>query len=187
MQIILTHRAIIICIELSSAIEKSNWMKKMFVLACVLSGMQILHAQNQAVNLEFMDKSVRPQDDFYNYVNGTWMKTVQIPADKARWGSFDELRERTDIAALAILQESLTKSFRKGEDGQKIGDYYKSYVDFDTRNTLGLIPIQGQLTDLEKVQNLSELYDYFIKYGKEGGNPFFGGYVYAHMKNSSMN
>src|SRR5690606_26353074 len=109
------------------------------------------------------------------------------PADKARWGSFDELRESTDIAALAILQESLTKSFQKGEDGQKIGDLYKSFVDFDTRNTLGLTPIQGQLADLEKVQNLSELYDYFIKYGKEGGNPFFGGYVYAHMKNSSMN
>ncbi|NGM61903.1 M13 family metallopeptidase [Sphingobacterium sp. SGG-5] len=162
-------------------------MKKMFVLACVLSGMQILHAQNQVVNLEFMDKSVRPQNDFYNYVNGTWMKTVQIPADKARWGSFDELRESTDIAALAILQESLTKSFRKGEDGQKIGDLYKSFVDFDTRNTLGLAPIQGQLTDLEQVHNLAELYDYFIKYGKEGGNPFFGGYVYAHMKNSSMN
>src|SRR5690606_10101356 len=139
-------------------------MRKIFLFVCIWSGVQLLYAQNQAINLEFMDKRVRPQDDFYNYVNGTWMKTVQIPADKARWGSFDELRESTDIAALAILQESLTKSFRKGEDGQKIGDLYKSFVDFNTRNTLGLAPIQGQLTDLEQVHNLAELYDYFIKY-----------------------
>src|SRR5690606_15904001 len=88
---------------------------------------------------------------------------------------------------LEILKESLDKSFEKGSDGQKIGDLYKSFVDFDTRNKLGLHPIHGQLTDLEKVHSLAELYDYFVKYGKEEGNPFFGGYVYAHMKNSSMN
>src|SRR5690606_8129426 len=45
----------------------------------------------------------------------------------------------------------------------------------------------GQLADIEKVHDLNGLFDYFVKYGKEGGNPFFGGYVYAHMKNSSMN
>src|SRR5690606_23920999 len=117
-------------------------MKKIFALALILSGMNALYAQNQAINLEFMDKTVRPQDDFYNYVNGNWMKTVQIPADKARWGSFDELRENTDVATLKILQESLDKSFAKGADGQKIADLYKSFVDFDTRNKLGLRPIE---------------------------------------------
>ncbi len=162
-------------------------MKKIFVLAVVFAGMHVLHAQNHAINLEFMDNAIRPQDDFYNYVNGNWMKTVQIPADKARWGSFDELRENTDVAVLEILKESLDKSFEKGSDGQKIADLYKSFVDFETRDRLSLGPIQGQLTDLDKIQNLTDLYDYFVKYGKEGGNPFFGGYVYAHMKNSSMN
>ncbi len=162
-------------------------MKKIFVLAAVFAGMHVLHAQNHAINLEFMDNAIRPQDDFYNYVNGNWMKTVQIPADKARWGSFDELRENTDVAVLEILKESLGKSFEKGSDGQKIADLYKSFVDFETRDRLSLGPIQGQLTDLDKIQNLTDLYDYFVKYGKEGGNPFFGGYVYAHMKNSSMN
>ena len=52
-----------------------------------------------------MDKEVRPQDDFYNYVNGTWMKNTEIPDDKTRWGNFNELRENTDADVLAILKK----------------------------------------------------------------------------------
>ena len=44
--------------------------------------------KQQALELTYMDTSVRPQDDFYNYVNGSWMKTAKIPADKPSWGSF---------------------------------------------------------------------------------------------------
>ena len=52
---------------------------------------------------ENMDKSVRPQDDFYNYVNGNWMKKTEIPSDRGRWGSFDQLREHTDTLTLGLL------------------------------------------------------------------------------------
>jgi putative endopeptidase len=162
-------------------------MRKIFLLTAIWAGCNLSYAQNHAINLDHMDKSVRPQDDFYNYVNGNWMKTTTIPSDKARWGSFDELRENTDEAALKILKESLGKTYAKGSDGQKIADLYKSYIDFDTRNKVGLAPIEGQLKDLDKVANLKDLFAYFEKYGVEGGNPFFGAYVYAHMKNSSQN
>ena len=59
-----------------------------------------------------MDKEVSPKDDFYNYVNGTWMKTAEIPGDRSRWGSFDELRKKTDEDALAILKSALTRKQR---------------------------------------------------------------------------
>lgn len=162
---------------------------KQYVLMVALfaSSACVFGQEHQAINVSYMDKSVRPQDDFYNYVNGNWMKTVEIPSDKARWGSFDQLRENTDEAALKILKESLNTKFEKGTDGQKIADLYKSYVDFDTRNKLGIAPIQQQLKDIDQVKNLKGLYDYFVKYGAIGGNPFFGAYVYAHMKNSNMN
>ncbi|TJZ63431.1 M13 family metallopeptidase [Sphingobacterium olei] len=163
-------------------------MKKIFVLTVLLSTSAYSFAQDgKAINLSLMDQTVRAQDDFYNYVNGNWMKTVEIPSDKARWGSFDELRENTDIASLKILKESLDTKFEKGSDGQKIADLYKSYIDFTTRDQIGLEPIQDQLQALDKVNSLTELYAYFVKYGPAGGNPFFGGYVYAHMKNSNMN
>ncbi|MGO1520913.1 MAG: M13 family peptidase, partial [Sphingobacterium sp.] len=163
-------------------------MKQYVLMAALFASTGYASGQDhQAINLSYMDQSVRPQDDFYNFVNGNWMKTVEIPSDKARWGSFDELRENTDEATLKILKESLSTEFEKGSDGQKIADLYKTYVDFDTRDELGIQPIVQQLDDIDQVSDLSQLYDYFVKYGAVGGNPFFGAYVYAHMKNSNMN
>src|SRR5690606_28866172 len=100
---------------------------------------------HQSINLGFMDYNGRPQDDSYNYVNGNWMKTVDIPSDKARWGSFDELRENTDGASLEILKLALAKPHAKGTDGQKIADLYLSYTNFDARNKAGIRPIKPLL------------------------------------------
>ncbi|MCY4778875.1 M13 family metallopeptidase [Sphingobacterium sp. UT-1RO-CII-1] len=163
-------------------------MKKILAMAVLLTASgSALHAQQQAINLSYMDTNVRPQDDFYNYVNGNWMKTVEIPSDKARWGSFDELREHTDVAVLKILKESLNQNFEKGSDGQKIADLYKSYIDFDSRDQIGLAPVKPYLDKIDAINNLNDLYSYLLEVGPEGGNPFFGGYVYAHMKNSDVN
>ncbi|WP_400262893.1 M13 family metallopeptidase [Sphingobacterium sp. SG20118] len=163
-------------------------MKKHSVLAALMMCGGVLFAQqNPAINTAFMDKSVRPQDDFYNFVNGQWMKTVSIPSDKARWGSFDELRENTDIATLKILKESLSTTFEKGTDGQKIGDLYRSYIDFDKRNQLGISPIKPYLDKIEAIKDFNGLYNYLVEVTPIGGNPFFGAYVYAHLKNSNVN
>ena len=66
-----------------------------------------------------MDTSVRPQDDFYNFVNGKWAKTAQIPADKSTWGTFQILRDKTDEQCLAILDELLQKDFPKEAKDRK--------------------------------------------------------------------
>ncbi len=163
-------------------------MKKTLILAGVMLATGIASAQeNPAINQAHMDKTVRPQDDFYQFVNGNWMKTVEIPSDRARWGSFDELREMTDASTLKLLQNALEKDFEKGTDGQKIADLYRSYVDMEARNHHGIEPVKQQLADIQAVKNLNDLYDYFVKYGAVGGNPFFGGYVGTHMKNSAIN
>jgi putative endopeptidase len=165
-------------------------MKKFLGLATVVvmtAGCSGTQEQHQAIDLSHMDTTVRPQDDFYYYVNGNWMKTAEIPADKARWGSFDELRENTDEAVLKILKASLNEAFEKGTDGQKIGDLYKSYVDIENRNQLGIDPIKPYLEKVDAIENMDDLYNYLVEVGPEGGNPFFGGYVYAHMKNSDVN
>lgn len=73
-----------------------------------LGNAECLHKHTQdRVPLSIWTRSVRPQDDFYNYVNGGWMKTTVIPADKASWGAFNELREKTDENSLKILKNIL--------------------------------------------------------------------------------
>jgi Predicted metalloendopeptidase len=72
------------------------------------------------INLSYMDNNIRPQDDFFSYVNGNWMKTTEIPSDKTRWGSFDKLREETDVASLEILHKILNDKFSANSEGEKI-------------------------------------------------------------------
>ena len=67
---------------------------------------------DKGLDLSLMDTSVRPQDDFYNYVSGTWMKTAKIPSDKPTWGSFNKLGEDTDNNSMTILN-SLLKSIKQ--------------------------------------------------------------------------
>jgi len=134
-----------------------------------------------------MDTSVRPQDDFYNYVNGNWMKTVEIPSDQSRWGSFNELIEKTNEATLKILQESLEQTNPKGSDRQKIADLYRSYTDFDARDKVGIGPIRPFLQKVDAIRDFDDLYRYLVEMAPIGGNPFFSASVSAHMKNSNVN
>ena len=157
------------------------------VAAAAATGTATAQEPHQAINLSFMDKSVRPQDDFYNYVNGNWMKTVDIPADKARWGSFEELGENTGNATLEILKASLEQSHEKGSDGQKIADLYRSYIDFEARDKAGIAPIEPLMQKVDAIENMDDLYNYLVETAPIGGNPFFGAGVSAHMKNSDVN
>ncbi|SEK99886.1 M13 family metallopeptidase [Parapedobacter koreensis] len=162
--------------------------KKYVTLAvAVIATTAAVAQQHQAIRLDLMDTSVRPQDDFYNYVNGNWMKTVEIPSDQSRWGSFNELGEKTNEATLKILKESLDQTYPTGSDGQKIADLYRSYTDFDARDKAGIEPIKPLLQQVDAIQSFDDLYGYLVEVAPIGGNPFFGAGVSAHMKNSNVN
>lgn len=137
--------------------------------------------------LENMDKSIRPQDDFYNYVNGTWMKKTEIPGDRGRWGSFDQLREHTDTFTLGLLKRLVSKEYSIGSDEQKIKSLYLAFLDWNTRNAAGIQPLQPYFNDIDKISNRVEFYAYLTQLAKEGSDPFVGIYVYSHMKRSAEN
>ena len=164
-------------------------MKKHLLVAAFACTSMLAHAQEkyQAINLDYMDTSVRPQDDFYNYVNGNWMKTAEIPSDRARWGSFDELRENTDKVTLELVKGLLKEYYKEGSDNQKITDLYRSYVNYDARNATGLAPIQKYLNQIDAIQNLDELQAYLKEVTPIGRNPFYSFYISSDMKDSNVN
>ena len=89
---------------------------------------------------------MRPQDDFFRYVNGGWMKTAQIPADEARYGSFIELRDKSQAALRVILEEAAAQPDKKpGSDAQKVGDLYASFMDSARVEQLGIAPLREEL------------------------------------------
>src|SRR5690606_28246611 len=101
--------------------------------------------KEEGLNLSYMDTTVRPQDDFFSYVNGNWVKTAEIPSDKASWGSFNALREDVDVASLGILNQILNDNFAPGSEGQKIQALYGTFMDWDKRNADGINPIKADL------------------------------------------
>ena len=142
---------------------------------------------DKGLSLAEMDTTVRPQDDFYNYVNGTWAKTAKIPADKPTWGSFHILREKTDENCLLILDNLLKENFAQGTEGQKIKDLYESFIDWKKRDAEGLKPIEGLLAKIDNIKTLADLPTYLEEVTPEGENPICAWGVYADMKDSNMN
>ncbi|MFW2136079.1 M13 family metallopeptidase [Chryseobacterium sp. TY4] len=143
--------------------------------------------KENGLDISLMDKSVRPQDDFYNYVSGTWMKTAKIPADKPTWGSFNKLAEDTDNNSMTILNSLLKDKFAPGTEGKKIQDLYGTYMDMDKRNADGIKPIQANLDKIDSIKNMADLQSYLISVTKDGENTLYGWGIDADLKDSKMN
>ena len=164
-------------------------MKKIFNLAVIafMGFSANTFAQDKGLEIQYMDTSVRPQDDFYNFVNGSWMKTAVIPTDKSSWGSFNKLREDTDNNSMTILNSLLKDKFTAGSEGKKIQDLYATYMNMDKRNADGIAPIKGDLSKIEAIKTVADLQKYLIAATPQGENPFYGWGVQADLKNSKMN
>lgn len=141
----------------------------------------------KGLELSAMDTSVRPGDDFYNYVSGSWMKTAKIPADKPAWGSFYMLMEKTDEQCLSILDDLLQKEYPKGSEGEKIQTLYKEYISWDKRNADGLKPLELYFQKIDAIHSLNDLQNYLQEMTSKRANHICPIGVYADMKNSKMN
>ena len=113
------------------------------------------------IDLDAMNTSVKPGDDFFAYVNGTWVAETEMPADKSRYGVFDKLRDESEEAVKAIIEESASGDFPKGSDEQKVGDLYRSYLDWDTRDAKGTEPLQPELDRIAAIDSYDDLAVYF--------------------------
>jgi putative endopeptidase len=97
------------------------------------------------IDTQFIDPTVRVQDDFFMHLNGKWIKSTEIPSDKASWGTFMKLRDDTLPQLRAIIEADQKDQKRKaGSDSQKIGDLYASFMNEQKLETLGYKPLTGE-------------------------------------------
>lgn len=120
------------------------------------------------INKKNMDTLVKPGDNFAMYVNGTWMKTAKIPADKSSYGAFDMLYDQSQKDVKAIIEEAAKSSNAEGSDEQKIGDYYASFMDRKGRDAKGITPIQPELKAIDAIASYDDLAAYFGKANRAG-------------------
>ena len=133
-----------------------------------------------------IDKSIRPQDNFYRYVNGGWMNKHEIPGDKTAIGSFYDLRDKADEDVKAIIEElAATKDLKMGSDEQKAADIFRSYMDSEKRNAAGIKPISSILTAIDNINNKDDLATFFGKYSNTHIRNPLALYISVDAKNSS--
>jgi putative endopeptidase len=101
-------------------------------------------------DLAGMDKSVSPGASFFQYTDGTWLKTTQIPADKSNYGMFTALADRSEERTKQIIE---TASGASGSDAQRIADYYKAFMDEAAIEAKGMKPIKGWLDEIAKIKD----------------------------------
>ena len=113
---------------------------------------------SSGIELKNLDRSVRPQDDLYAFTNGAWLKSVELPADKASRGAFDDLRDLAVVNLRAIIEAQLKAANRDaGSEAQKIADLYVSFTDEATREKRGIAPLTADLARIDAMKTKAEL------------------------------
>lgn len=133
-----------------------------------------------------MDLSVRPQDNFYRYVNGAWLNDNKIPSDKTSIGAFYDLRDEADESVKVIIEElAATKGLKMGSDEQKVADLFRSFMDTDTRNAAGIKPIQPIFDRINNLKDKNELATFFGENQKIGVGSPLAFYISVDAKDST--
>ncbi len=137
--------------------------------------------------LENMDTLVSPKDDFYNYVNGNWMKTNTIPEDQSRWGGFGVLRKSTRNDVLEIVKTAKELgTYAEGTDQKKALLLFETELDTVARAAAGLEPLQPMLSAIDGITNISDMQTVYAQtLGVDA--PFFGFTVFPDLNDSSIN
>jgi predicted metalloendopeptidase len=121
-------------------------------------------AAASGIDLGTFDKAVRPQDDFFQHVNGTWLTKTEIPPDKSSYGSFDILVDQSQTDLRAIVEDAAKNANQEaGSDAQKIGDFYASFMNEARVEEIGLTPLQSEMAAIERIQSKSDLARYFAR------------------------
>src|SRR3954452_19163690 len=121
-----------------------------------------------------MDEGALACTNFYQYANGNWLKTTQIPAAFSSWGSFNVLAENNRKTLHEILEEASKKKASAGSTEQKIGDFYATCLDDSKREAEGAKPLAPYLAGIDKVKDLKGLQGEIVYLHREGIPVLFG-------------
>jgi putative endopeptidase len=138
-------------------------------------------------SIEYMDKSVKPNADFYHYACGTWLKENPVPADKSRWGSFNELAERNNFLIHGLLNNASTDTSAPPRSPKRqVGDFFLSAMNTDVLEKRRFEPIKADLDRIDKISNSDELFKLVAQFHNEGTGAMFSTGVEPDAKDSGI-
>jgi putative endopeptidase len=143
-------------------------------------------ALGSGIDLQYLDKSVRIQDDPNLYINGGWIKTIEIPADKSNWGSFYELREATLPRLKSIIEKAASSPNAEGAiEAKKIADLYSSFMDENTIDALDFKPLSDEFAKIDAINDKAQIPKLIAQFNRVGATAPYNFFVHQDAKDST--
>ncbi len=141
-----------------------------------------------AFSVSYMDRSVSPATNFYEFADGNWLKDNPVPADKSRWASFSELAERNWYLIHGILDDAAMQSrgMPPHSPRREVGDFYASAMNTNRIEALGLAPITNDLARIDGIKSAKDLFVVLADFHQRGISGLFGAGFDPDEKNSSI-
>jgi putative endopeptidase len=142
--------------------------------------------QESGLEARWMDLQVRPQDDLYRHVSGHWLDTVEIPADRARYGAFDQLRDDTELRLKKIVEALAARTdLKAGTDEMKIADLYRDFMDEAALENAGIAPLKDELARIAAIASPEAAVAEMARLDQEGVGVPLGAYVNPDAREST--
>ena len=157
------------------------------VSSCAKKEVALSSREFSTVSMDYIDPNVKPQDDFFLFSNGNWIKNNEIPASESRWGSFNELDQENKKKLTAILEDAQANQGVKGSQNQLLGSYYASFMNMERRNQMGLSGIKSELNRIDSINRKDFIVIAVAMNHRDGIGSTFSFGVGQDMKNVTKN
>ena len=157
------------------------------VSSCAKKEVELSSREFSTVSMDYIDPNVKPQDDFFLFSNGNWIKNNEIPASESRWGSFNELDQENKKKLTAILEDAQANQGVKGSQNQLLGSYYASFMNMERRNQMGLSGIKSELNRIDSINRKDFIVIAVAMNHRDGIGSTFSFGVGQDMKNVTKN
>jgi putative endopeptidase len=141
---------------------------------------------HSGIDLQYVDTSVRPQDDVYHYLNGKWLRNYQLPPDKALVGSFTAVQDKTE-EQLRIIVDALDQAPNEDPDAKKLADFYASYMNEDQLAALSLKPLLAEFAGIDAIKDMNAIPSAMAHMTEIGAGAPFNLQVNLDSRNSTLN
>jgi predicted metalloendopeptidase len=138
---------------------------------------------SSGIDFDGIDTEVRPQDDLFDYANGKWVRETELPPDRARWGAFHKLHEKSQEDVRKLVEEvSQEENVDPGSATQKIRDFYNAYMDTEAATQRGVEAIRSELDLVAAIESRADLFRVIGELGRYGVDSPIGGMIYSDLK-----
>ena len=138
------------------------------------------------VNLDALDRSTRPQDDFYQFANGGWLDSTEIPEMYSGYTVYHQVREEVEVALRTIINDTADNPGEQGSESQQVGDIYSSWMDVETINSLGVEPVLGEFAAVAAVESVEALTSVMARFLRMGASVPYRIQIYPGLEDSSQ-